>query len=63
MVYNEDISVVGYRMVDISVMDISISYVGYVSKDYHGTQSVEELSSREVGRIMHEVDRITAFTL
>ena len=33
---------------------------GYISKDYHGTQSVEELS-REVGRIMQEDDRITAF--
>ena len=39
---------IGYRGMDIS-------------KDYHGTQSVEELFSREVGRTMQEDDRITAF--
>ena len=38
----------GYRSIDIS-------------KDYQGIQSVEELSSREVGRNMQEGDRITAF--
>ena len=32
------------------------------SKDYHGIQSVEELSSREVGHLMQEIERITAFT-
>ena len=32
----------------------------YISKDYHGSQSAEELSSREVGRrpTMQEGDRI-----
>ena len=33
-----------------------------ISKDYHGTQPVEELSSREVGHTMQEVDSITSFT-